>query len=1258
MFPGCSCVVTKHVAIICIRSDLSLTDTMVSMDERVVVASIVDHQQHTLCRVINSYVPAQPIARPDFLSSFMALPFIEDLNSEAGPWVLVGDFNMNLHHHHIIRQDHVKPWYDWIHSHFNNCFPEGLSSFKRGNSRSTIDYIFGHHSLVSRLTNAMSHFLPSQWTDHALMTIDLLPARQDFGPGAWRFNPTLLSNEKFVALLDHATELFLQELQNEATSHHEQSPQHQWESFKHMLKHTAQCFSRGSTTRANRNLSTLQRQRQNLLSAFDPHNNQPADSTISQRLQHIEQQIDNLIQQQTQHALLRSATRWHDKGERNNQYFYRVIKTRQQQQTIQSLKSMDNGTTLTDSRAIIQETRRFYQRLYTPEDIDPTAIDQLLNNIPTDVKLSSSDTEDILSSLSKLDLIDLLDHTPLGKSPGLDGIPFEVYRHLAHRSPPFCSLLLTVIRQAFDGNFPTSWLETRMVLLFKKGDPELLANWRPLSLINSDAKLFTKLIANRINPILSRIINPYQTGFMSHRLISDNGWINQVLMANARATRASNTSVAVFLDQEKAYDRVHPEYLRRVMTHFGFPTSLINSLSMLFFNTKIHVSVNGWLGSPFIQARGLRQGDPLSPLLFNIAFEPFLRSILASPLQGVSLVPTNIRSTYKAQPSSVHFYDQDDNEQLDMISVTAMESPPRIKLLSYADDLEVFLASPDEWAILSALLLQYRQASNAKVNLSKTVMMPLDGTTNDTWISLASTYGAQWHDSANTTALRYLGYPLFHNNSQLGNYLADIKGKIMRHANILKSRHLSIRGAGMVANSLLLSKLWHIMRVVPVPKYWLKEVKTVVRSFLLPFWPAPSWDTMCLPRRFGGVGLVDLKAQSRALHFIYLQRLCQPLQRSDFVSQWIIKYFQLLTGHSSLLPWFLFPKRFHPCMKMDQNMALLGKVLSLLPQLPLSSSWSRRWLLDLPLQAVLLPHAQYPSLPLRYLLSDIVRWDPRRQCLLFLQHRLSPSLTQVVDTLHDTITTNSQHPLHLIDNITIHIPHSLLSSPRYTSQQFQPKSFLPSFNHWTIPVSSRKTSSIPHLTLTQLRRIWHPSWQRILNRPRPPEIPRPISLIFPPSFWRRFWKLPLPHKAITPWWCLLHECVGTRQKFYKWKIKDTTSPECSICKAGNEDLYHMFVDCPMKRPFWIDALAHFHLSHLLPNQQCIWHALISLKSIDHRPLPEPVLCRLGAILAVLWRCHWRCIIENDDWSNLHAMNLLTSDILYSSFVPAEISSPI
>ncbi|KAI7873582.1 hypothetical protein K492DRAFT_116030, partial [Lichtheimia hyalospora FSU 10163] len=119
--------------------------------------------------------------------------------------------------------------------------------------------------------------------------------------------------------------------------------------------------------------------------------------------------------------------------------------------------------------------------------------------------------------------------------------------------------------------------------------------------------------------------------------------------------------------------------------------------------------------------------------------------------------------------------------------------------------------------------------------------------------------------------------------------------------------------------------------------------------------------------------------------------------------------------------------------------------------------------------------------------------------------------------------------------------------------------------------------------------------------------------------------------------------IGTRERLYRWKIKDITSAECKICHTATEDIYHMIVDCPWKRPFWIDALNYFQLSNLLPSQRFIWQAIISFRSPNNRILEDATISKLGATIAVLWRCHWRCIIDNDDWSTTTAMNFLMSD---------------
>ncbi|KAI7874379.1 hypothetical protein K492DRAFT_113310, partial [Lichtheimia hyalospora FSU 10163] len=191
---------------------------------------------------------------------------------------------------------------------------------------------------------------------------------------------------------------------------------------------------------------------------------------------------------------------------------------------------------------------------------------------------------------------------------------------------------------------------------------------------------------------------------------------------------------------------------------------------------------------------------------------------------------------------------------------------------------------------------------------------------------------------------------------------------------------------------------------------------------------------------------------------------------------------------------------------------------------------------------------------------------------------------------------------------------------------------LPTLTHWTLQVSARKICDIPSLSLSQLRRYWHPHWQYILKRPPDPDATTPHTFTYPSFFWRSFWKLSLPHKAFTPWWRLLQHCVGTRAKLHKFQVNHVDSAICPICKFEDEDLYHMFVGCSDKRPFWRAALNFFQIDHLFPTQDLVWQALTSMKSYQHDILSDSILCRLGCIIAVLWRHHWRCTLENEPWT--------------------------
>ncbi|KAG1455886.1 hypothetical protein G6F46_011585 [Rhizopus delemar] len=315
-------------------------------------------------------------------------------------------------------------------------------------------------------------------------------------------------------------------------------------------------------------------------------------------------------------------------------------------------------------------------------------------------------------------------------SPGEDGLGYGFLYQL-FRYPPLQFLILQVYNQALNSHtFHTSWQGLKIRLLAKKGDLTSLQNWRPISLINCDAKIYTRIINSRMRQVISPIINRCQTGFMPNHFIAENRLVLNMVMGHAR--RCNRNDIALLLDQEEAYGRVNPSYFRVVILKLGFPSVLINSLIGLFFGNRVRINVNVHFTNEINQCRGLYQGDPLSPILFKLALEPFLRHIIqGNSVLGFSFTPLSSK----------------------------IPPPSDLKVLSYADDVCVFLSSPEGFVRVQYHLHIYGQVPNTKVNLSKTEAIFLNGCTSPSWQQTLLQYQVvKWHNHTKPQPLRYLEF--------------------------------------------------------------------------------------------------------------------------------------------------------------------------------------------------------------------------------------------------------------------------------------------------------------------------------------------------------------------------------------------------------------------------------------------------------------------------------------------------------------------
>lgn len=194
-------------------------------------------------------------------------------------------------------------------------------------------------------------------------------------------------------------------------------------------------------------------------------------------------------------------------------------------------------------------------------------------------------------------------------------------------SPYFVKLFNTV---SPNSPFALELLQAHIAVIPKEGkDPSSCGNYRPISLLNIDLKLFTKILANRIQQHLPHLIHLDQMGFVPTREARDN--TTKVLNLLHIINKSQTPCVFLGMDAEKAFDRVNWDFMIAVLRYAGFGDQMTQWISSIYCKPKARVRANGVLSDPFHISNGTRQGCPLSPLLFALSLEPFLCAMRRNP---------------------------------------------------------------------------------------------------------------------------------------------------------------------------------------------------------------------------------------------------------------------------------------------------------------------------------------------------------------------------------------------------------------------------------------------------------------------------------------------------------------------------------------------------------------------------------------------------------------------------------------------------
>jgi hypothetical protein len=174
---------------------------------------------------------------------------------------------------------------------------------------------------------------------------------------------------------------------------------------------------------------------------------------------------------------------------------------------------------------------------------------------------------------------------------------------------------------------------TFITLIPKRLGASSVQHYRPISLCNIIYKIISKLLANRLKPLLSKFISPFQTGFVLGRHIQDNSILAHEMFHTLKSKRGNGGLMAVNIDMEKAFDRMEWSFILSILHKLGFNDKWINWIRLCITTTSFSVLLNGSPFGHFRPSQGLRQGDPLSPFLFIIGTEALSR-LLHHRLKG------------------------------------------------------------------------------------------------------------------------------------------------------------------------------------------------------------------------------------------------------------------------------------------------------------------------------------------------------------------------------------------------------------------------------------------------------------------------------------------------------------------------------------------------------------------------------------------------------------------------------------------------
>lgn len=521
---------------------------------------------------------------------------------------------------------------------------------------------------------------------------------------------------------------------------------------------------------------------------------------------------------------------WFEAGDRNTRFFHSLVKGRRQRMKVSRIKN-DQGIWIEEEEQVAAEAVSHFDQQFH-QDRDATDF-SLLSHIPESITAEENEALGVVpeSEEVKRAVFKLSGDSSSGPN-GLCGSFFHVCWDIVGVD------IINMVQDFFyDNTLPKSVTHSNLVLIPKKANVQTFSDMRPISLSNFVNNILSRIILDRLEGILPRLISSNQSGFVKGRTIIENVLLTQELVTDI-SKRGKPANVVIKLDMAKAYDRVSWFFLMKVLKKMGFDGRFVDMVWRLISNHYYSVLLNGQSYGFFHSTRGVKQGDPLSPALFILSSE-----VLSRALNSLFDDP---------------YY----------VGYGMPKWSDNLNHLAYADDTIIF-ASTQVYSLkkIMTVLQEYEKQSGQMVNKEKSFFYLHQNVAAGISLPVEQCIGM----NRGSFPMKYLGSPITHTRKRKEHY-AELIDRVKGKLQVWKGKMLSYGGKEVLLKSVLQSIPVYVLSAITPPICVIKELHRIFAKF---FWSTKEsgrskhwseWVKMCIPKQEGGLGFRSIFDVSKALY--------------------------------------------------------------------------------------------------------------------------------------------------------------------------------------------------------------------------------------------------------------------------------------------------------------------------------------------------------------------------------------------------------